>query len=464
MSSSPADPTYTRDLGNGLICRWSTAEDMAKIAHSFATVHRPNAEAPLNPREVDVIRIMMAPGFPFMDAGDFAIVEDVSQPDHPVVACTCYWRHTWSYAGIRFGVGRPEMVATLPEYRNRGLVRALFEMVHARSAAHGDLVQAITGIGYFYRQFGYEYVLDLQGERYVNLTAIPELAQNTAEPYTLRLATLDDAPHLTALYDQSRSRSLVWHEADADFWRAHLASWDDPALQDKDPTQTAIYSRLYMIADADGAVCGFVLPAMRRRGKSAWIFALELYAHVSWLAVMPSLLRALRTHGEQIPAVTPDAGALCELAFMLGRTHPAYTAMGESIAPRYHKPYAWYLRVPDLPRFLREITPVLEQRLAQSIMPGHSGDLMIDLYRSRLKLVFEHGKLTAIETLDAPAYGEDPPAGCPPLIFLQLIFGYRSLAQLRATFPDVYAEPEAAVLLDILFPELPSRVDSLAYV
>jgi hypothetical protein len=50
------------------------------------------------------------------------------------------------------------------------------------------------------------------------------------------------------------------------------------------------------------------------------------------------------------------------------------------------------------------------------------------------------------------------------LIFLQLIFGYRSLAQLRATYPDVYAEPEAAVLLNILFPEMPSRVDNLAYV
>ncbi len=464
MSLSPADPTYTRDLDSSLVCRWSTAEDAAKIAHCFATVHRPSADAPLNPREADIIRIMMAPGFPFMNAGDFAIVEDVSRPEHPVVACTCYWRHTWSYAGVRFGVGRPEMVATLPEYRNRGLVRALFEMVHARSAANNDLVQAITGIAYFYRQFGYEYVLDLEGQRYVNLTAIPELAQNAAEPYTLRLATLDDAPHLTALYNQGRSRSLVWHEADDDFWRAHLASWDDPAVQGKDSTETALYSRLHMIVDAEDAVCGYVLPAMRRRGKAAWVFALELYPHVSWLAAMPSLLRALRTHSEQIPAVTPDAGSVRELCFMLGRAHPAYTAMGEAIAARYEKPYAWYLRVPDLPRFLRHIAPVLEQRLADSILPGHSGELMIELYRSRLKLVFERGRLISVEPAAVLAYGDDPPAGFPPLIFLQLIFGYRSLAQLRATFPDVYAEPEAAVLLDILFPELPSRVDSLAYV
>ena len=120
--------------------------------------------------------------------------------------------------------------------------------------------------------------------------------------------------------------------------------------------------------------------------------------------------------------------------------------------------------MPDIPRFLRHLAPVLEQRLADSIVPGHSGDLTIDLYRSRLKLVFEHGKLTAVETPQAPAYGEDLPAGCPPLVFLQLLFGYRSLAELRATFPDVYAEGEAVALLDILFPKMPSHVAGLAYV
>src|SRR5205809_1198915 len=67
------------------------------------------------------------------------------------------------YDGIAFGVGQPEFVATHPDYRNRGLIRKLFEMVHARSEAEGHLVQGITGITYFYRQFGYEYALELKG-------------------------------------------------------------------------------------------------------------------------------------------------------------------------------------------------------------------------------------------------------------------------------------------------------------
>ena len=36
---------------------------------------------------------------------------------------------TWTYGGVPFEVGRPELVATHPDYRRRGLVRAQFEAV-----------------------------------------------------------------------------------------------------------------------------------------------------------------------------------------------------------------------------------------------------------------------------------------------------------------------------------------------
>ena len=62
-------------------------------------------------------------------------------------------------------VGRPELVGTLPEFRNRGLIRAQMDILHQWSAERGQPVQAITGIPFFYRQFGYEMALPLQGGR-----------------------------------------------------------------------------------------------------------------------------------------------------------------------------------------------------------------------------------------------------------------------------------------------------------
>ncbi|RIK31069.1 MAG: GNAT family N-acetyltransferase, partial [Chloroflexi bacterium] len=221
--TSLAAPTLIDDLSDGLVRRWSTAADVVKIGQLIGAVFRDRPDGPFNERAADVARIVLSETlpFPFMTPGDFALVEDTSQPERPTVACACFWRHEWSYGGVKLGVGQPEMVATDPNYRNRGLVRALFEMVHARSAAEGHLVQAITGIPYFYRQFGYEYVLDLGGSRVMPVTAVPDQAGDKPEPYHLRPATLADGPQMLALYNQRRRASLVWHETDETYWR-HL--------------------------------------------------------------------------------------------------------------------------------------------------------------------------------------------------------------------------------------------------
>ena len=52
--------------------------------------------------------------------------------------------------------------------------------------------------------------------------------------------------------------------------------------------------------------------------------------------------------------------------------------------------------------------------------------------------------------------------GCPPLTFVQLLLGHRSLSELTAIFPDVWARSDRRLLFDTLFPKLPSRVEQLA--
>ena len=47
--------------------------------------------------------------------------------------------------------------------------------------------------------------------------------------------------------------------------------------------------------------------------------------------------------------------------------------------------------------------------------------------------------------------------------FLQLLFGYRSLAELRYAYADVSANAVAEPLLDALFPARPSWVMPLSY-
>lgn len=461
MSISVTVEQAPQDLGDGLSLRWSTPADLDKVGQLLGTAFRNSVDDPLNVRMADQPHVAARPGFPWQGETAWAIVEDTRKSDRPVVACTTLWRHQWSYAGIPIPVGRPEFVAADPAYRNRGLVRKVFNLVHERSAAEGHLLQAITGIPYFYRQFGYEYVLDLGGFRVALVQAIPEKQGDAPEPYALRPATLADIPHLQALYSQGRSHSLLWHEAPESYWRFVIDYWQDPAILARDITTLGFGLRLLMIVDDQDAVCGYVAVGARRGGRDLYVRDLSLYPQISLPAALPVLLRLLREHGPTVPVMKPDTPPFSEILFNLGRSHPVYDLLGEEVAPRGEPPYAWYIRIPDVPAFLQRITPALEQRLATSPFSTYAGELKIDFYRGGLRMAFANGKITASEAWRPPTYGDHANAGCPPLVFLQLLLGYRSLAELKRSYPDIWSNNESTLLLNTLFPVQPSVVSPL---
>ena len=131
MQAQLSHPAYRRELGGGLVLRWSTSADTAAIGQLYGFVFRDKAEDPLNHIMMAWERDLMSGRNPLIGPGDFAVVEDTD--GGAIVAATCLLRQTWEYEGIAFPVGRPEIVATMPEYRNRGLIRAIFELIHARA-------------------------------------------------------------------------------------------------------------------------------------------------------------------------------------------------------------------------------------------------------------------------------------------------------------------------------------------
>jgi hypothetical protein len=141
----------------------------------------------------------------------------------------------------------------------------------------------------------------------------------------------------------------------------------------------------------------------------------------------------------------------------LGAEHPVYQVFDKRL-PHTFGPYAWYVRVPDLPGFLRHVGPVLEQRLAGSPLAGHSGEIRISFYRGGVRLAFEDGRLAAAEPWH-PAPEKAGDAAFPDLTFLQILFGYRSLEELDHAFADCWTEDDGArALLEALFPKRPSHI------
>ncbi|HEY8292089.1 MAG TPA: GNAT family N-acetyltransferase, partial [Thermomicrobiales bacterium] len=208
-----------RDLGDGLMLRRATVGDTDRLAAFNAAIHGTDNGEP--DEWVGVwTRDMMRGDHPTTGAGDFLIVEDTRSG--AIASSLCLISQRWSYSGIPFGVGRPEMVGTHPDYRRRGLVRAQFAVIHAWSVERGEAVQVIGGIPWYYRQFGYEMALELDSGRFGYPADVLVLEGGATEPYRIRPATEADIPFLARAYDFGMHRSRVACLRDAAQWRYDL--------------------------------------------------------------------------------------------------------------------------------------------------------------------------------------------------------------------------------------------------
>lgn len=449
MSTSMHLPSYHEDLGNGLVARWSTQADIEKIGLLYGHVFRDKPDRPLNERMGLWARDLGSGRHPSASAEAFPIVEDTRAD--AIIAALVVLQQRWSYEGIEFTIGRPEAVAAMPEYRNRGLVRKIFDMFHARSEQRGDLAQAITGIAYFYRQFGYEYAVDLEGGARVPFQNIPKLKDDEQEPYRLRVATLADLPLLRELYERERANPLAQAFAittpfDEAWWR-----W---VLDGQNPESGQGFTAL-IITDTEGHDLGYVMGARLRWGETYAAFGFAVREGVPVAKLMPSVLRGLQAQATQTAPWRDEGKDPNRLYFVGPPEHLMLQALNKDVVSRTNPTYAWYVRVPDLPGFIRQITPVLERRLAASPAAGYTGEVLIDFYRGGLKLGLENGRLTLAEDWKTIPWGPEPKAGFPPLVFLQMLFGRRSLDELRYAFCDVWADDEQGQVLQGLFPKRP---------
>jgi GNAT acetyltransferase-like protein len=437
--------TILRDLGDGLILRRSTPEDADALSEFNRMIHTDNA--PDGQCIATWTRDLLTRPHPTFHPDDFTIVEE---PATGRIVSSMNWiSQTWSYEGIQFGVGRPELVGTLAEFRNRGLVRIQFEEVHKWSAERGEIVQAITGIPFYYRQFGYEMALDLDGRRFGSEAQLPKVSKGESESYMIRAAQERDLPFIETLYDQTKARSMVWCERTPELFRYELLGRGEDNNCGFD----------CILEDHAGEPVGYFRHSGYCQGGTLGAWRYEVKPGVSWLKATPSVARYLWAKGQEY--AKRDGAEFNLFGFVLGAAHPAYEALGNHL-PTIRDPYAWYLRVPDLRGFLDHIQPVLEKRLAESFASGHSCEIKISFYRSGLRFVIEKGKLTTIAPWQ-PSPEDGGVIAFPGLVFLQMLFGYRGYDELQYTFADCWCDSEEVrALIKILFPKKLSNVYPIA--
>ena len=439
MSDAP------RDLGHGLILRKARLEDRAALAHFHATTLVDVGEEVPAARLYYFVLDLMSGAHPLCRADDFTVVEETATGR--IVSSMVLISQTWTYEGIPFKVGQPDIVSTVPEYRRRGLVRAQLAEVHRWSAARGELVQGITGIPWYYRQFGYEMALSLDASRGAYRANVPALNDGEAEPFALRPATTDDLPFIMAMYEQGAGRALVATVRDEELWRFDLE-------RRHERNGTSSHIRIIETWERQGPPVGLLVHSRRLWGTELGVRFCEVRPGVPWLAVASGMMRALDATGVEYAA--RDGGEYQGIVFDLGETHPLYDTVADRL-PKVGRPYAWYLRVPDLVAFLSHIAPALEARLAASPQGGYNGELTISFFHSGIRLVFDEGRVAVADW--RPDRIEAGDALFPELSLLPLVFGFRSLDDMQRAYPDcAVATDDARALLPILFPKKDSQV------
>ena len=180
-----------------------------------------------------------------------------------------------------------------------------------------------------------------------------------------------------------------------------------------------------------GEAVGYVCHARDLCSGTLHVYAYELADGVSWLEANPFVLNTLAQAGEE----RPDS-----LTFSLGQSHPLYEAFPDP--PLYDLDrdghFAFYVRVPDLPTFLLQVAPVLEERLSGSVAAGHTATLELNFYASGLRLEILHGRINSAQPWN-PTPENSGDAAFPDLTFLQLLFGHHSLARIEPHLPRLLA-------------------------
>ena len=413
---STATPVSTvRRLDDTLILRSvSTPDDIERLALFNGEMHEP--------RVADMTRGLLN-HHPDTQPHHWLFVEDVSTRALAAAHCVIPW--TGRYAGVALKVGEMGIVATHPDYRRRGLIRALDHRFKELLDEEAFDLSPIQGIPYFYRQFGYEYALPLEGGWHLRLDQVPD---DPSTGYTFRKAVLDDVPLLMRFYDEAASDLDISAQRSELVWRYLLDH--EPLLANETETWLVLDSTQrpvgYWRVDRMGFENGLIVNDASRLDHRA---AAAVLGHIKTLAVA--------RHKPFIRLMTADSNTLIALA----------RAWGAQGAGRY----AWQIHIPSVPRLLRTLAPVLAQRLAASPFANLTETVCLNLYKEAFELHFEAGMLLGVTPV---GFRDRGAINLPPQLLAPLILGYRSRTELRECYPDVAIWGHSQALVDVLFPKM----------
>jgi predicted N-acetyltransferase YhbS len=335
----------------------------------------------------------------------------------------------------RLATGCIAAVVTYPTHRNQGVASAMMEDAIQYANANHQIMLLLDGIPKFYHRFGYIDMFD-QAIHDIDLTAI--LAQPHSK-YAVRAATVEDAASVLALYDRQYgpyTGSFV-RTVEQQTHRLANRSAENP---------------LWLAVHGDDQPLGYL--ALGRGDERSQAFEV---AADNWSA----LLALLQHHAKLLEGPTPPL----TLRYRLPLTAPAVQWMVDHLEVPdtshwrhpadewvvrsqsfHHRDAGWMARLVDLHTFAQVMLPEWQERWLQSLCEW-SGKVELMVGSASCVLQIDNTQLRLVHQV----MGRTKTIHLTPELFIQVAFGYRSVArviqQSRQSIDD-----ELIAVLEVLFP------------
>ncbi|MCK4484200.1 MAG: hypothetical protein KAU89_05210, partial [Candidatus Thorarchaeota archaeon] len=322
----------------------------------------------------------------------------------------------------------------------KGLARALythFEEILQRGEYH---ISTIMGIPYYYRQFGYDFILPLDRTVQLRIDQIPVPKDEANKSIVFRNAHHDDIPRLIRLYDAHSRKMLVHAARTKDLWE----------LQERFHREFEQEFKT-IILEREGKVVGYfrlcVRGAKKNTPQGLWLSVMES-SITTFDDVLQTLQylrgRAAEENACRIDLVGPAINNLCRMAQDLGG----------------HIDIGWkhQIRIPNMTRFIEQIRPALESRLVGTMFEGMTHELAINTYEHCYLLPFVNGKLAAVKDIGMQEVGGYRNFRAPPNDLVRLALGNYDTEELRSQNIDFIVSKELKLLVETLFPKRDSFI------
>ena len=415
---------YSKKLHNGLVMKSiSSKEDVDRLVSFNKLIHEDEYAARL-------IRSLILE-HPYSKPDYFIFIED--EKEKKIISSLCLIPWIWRFKDVEIRTGEMGFVGTLKDYRNKGLIRSLNERFVELLVRDSFVISHIQGIEYFYKQFGYEYAIPLEGGYRLNLDIIKDPPTKEKENLKFRKATKVDIPILMRLYENSLEQFEIKSTRDQKIWHflLEINSFWDPTME------------MWVILDQNSNIAAYFRITQAGFGKGLILSEVSNLNHIMAQAVLKELRELCKKYNKPFVRLNIHKNTtLSKIAQGLGAIDCGH--------------YAWQIKIVDLKKFVEKMSIIFEERIKESPFEGLSEKFLIDMYRETLEFNFINGKIKDVKLL--PYSIENSIIRIPPNLIIPLILGYRSREELSQYNHDFSYDKKHELLIDLLFPKKDSFI------